>query len=330
MKRLIPVLLGLAFVVSCTTDFELEAEWKDIPIVYAFLSIQDTAHYVRVQKAFLEPGGNALEIAEIADSLYYTDAVVELENTASGETFTLERVNAANEGYPKDDGVFVEAPHYLYKVSAATAGFEPGDEVRIVVNRSGVDPVTAETTIVGSIDTIDSSSPTINTWRDQTDVRFGWNTDPLNKIFDFRLIIHYSEFPGDNPSDVQEKTLEYIIDKSIINEDDADRFVEKVSGLQFFNYLGQNIPEKEGYIRFFNSMDMVVTGSGPELYEYIRVAQANTGITSAQSIPVYTNVDGGLGIFTSRYQLHRPGMRLLAEARDSLLNGRFTKHLNFK
>ena len=56
--------LGLS---ACSTDFQLEGEWSDIPVVYGFVSIQDTAHYIRVQRAFLEPGGNANEIGQLLE-----------------------------------------------------------------------------------------------------------------------------------------------------------------------------------------------------------------------------------------------------------------------
>jgi hypothetical protein len=46
------LLIPLAFT-SCETDFELNAEWKDITIVYGILNQNDTAHYIRIQKAFL-------------------------------------------------------------------------------------------------------------------------------------------------------------------------------------------------------------------------------------------------------------------------------------
>ena len=79
MKLLKPTILLLVLVMgwsACSTEVNLEAEWKDIPIVYGFLNIQDTAHYVRVQKAFLEPGGDALEIAQNSDSIYYDEVTV--------------------------------------------------------------------------------------------------------------------------------------------------------------------------------------------------------------------------------------------------------------
>ncbi|MBK8555265.1 MAG: hypothetical protein IPL65_05590 [Lewinellaceae bacterium] len=61
---------------TCSNDFEITAPWKSYPVVYAFLSAQDTAHYVRIEKAFLSPDKSALAVAQIADSLYYpVDAI---------------------------------------------------------------------------------------------------------------------------------------------------------------------------------------------------------------------------------------------------------------
>ena len=71
------------------------------------------------------------------------------------------------------------------------------------------------------------------------------------------------------------------------------------------------------------------TGAGDALYQFVRVSRANTGITSAQSIPTYSNVDGGLGIVTSRYTTVRQGIVLADEALDSLRTGIYTRNLNF-
>ena len=69
MKNFSYLLLVTLFFSACTTDFQLEGEWKDIPVVYGFISVTDTAHYVRVEKAFLEPGGDANQIAPEADAI---------------------------------------------------------------------------------------------------------------------------------------------------------------------------------------------------------------------------------------------------------------------
>jgi hypothetical protein len=331
VNRIIPVLFALALFSSCTTDFDLEAEWQSIPVAYGFFSVQDTAHYLRLEKAFLEPGGNAFQIAQIADSIYYDDVLVQVEKVESGEVFTLEEVDAAQEGYFKEEGVFATDPHILYKLSAEAAGFQPGDDVRLLIDRGdGLPIVTADTRIAGIVDSI-RTTPSINIakWLYTQNMRFGWSTDPENKIFDLRLVVKYREFLPDSQEPTL-KELEWVVDDAVINDDNDNQIFYEVSGLSFYNYLGQNIPEVDGAVRFLDVVDMYVTGAGDELFEFLRVAQANSGITSAQSIPVYTNLSEGRGIFTSRYQLYRPNIRIVNEARDSLINGIYTKHLNFR
>ena len=54
------------FLLSCKEDFDIAAEKKDIPVVYGLLSRQDTAHYIKVERAFLVPGRSAFEIAPVS------------------------------------------------------------------------------------------------------------------------------------------------------------------------------------------------------------------------------------------------------------------------
>ena len=77
MKKLLLLLPVLALILSqCSNDFDVTADWKEIPVVYAFLNPKDSAHYIRVEKAFLDPETSAYTIADIADSLYYpADAI---------------------------------------------------------------------------------------------------------------------------------------------------------------------------------------------------------------------------------------------------------------
>ena len=61
MKKL--MLLATTYMValffSCSNDFEVNADWKDIPIVYGLLDIKDSAYYIRLEKAFLPDGEDA-------------------------------------------------------------------------------------------------------------------------------------------------------------------------------------------------------------------------------------------------------------------------------
>ena len=85
------ICIGFLFT-ACDNTLVVTDKWKDIPIVWGFLSKSDTAHYIRVEKAFLDPNTSAYTIARIPDSLYYENAVVTLKRIASGQVFTLTRV----------------------------------------------------------------------------------------------------------------------------------------------------------------------------------------------------------------------------------------------
>ena len=77
-RLLVVFVVSVLFFSSCDNELKLLDEWKDIPVVYGVLSPNDTAHYIRVEKAFLDPEKSAFEVARIADSLYYPDEQIEV------------------------------------------------------------------------------------------------------------------------------------------------------------------------------------------------------------------------------------------------------------
>ncbi|MCB9288487.1 MAG: DUF4249 family protein [Lewinellaceae bacterium] len=332
-KNLIFTLLSTIFLLSsCSTDFELEAEWKDIPIVYSFLSVQDTAHYVRVEKAFLEPGGNAFEIAQVTDSIYYQNLTVELENITTGETFIMEKVDGADEGYPKEEGLFANDPNVLYKLRGDVAVLGEGDSVRLTLYRGdNVEPAIAKIQMAGKIISNMFRPPDrITRTRFNVPLDIAWTPDENTRIFDLRFNFNYQErLPG--ASGFTPKTATWVVSRSVTSPDNnnGDVIIYQAGWENFYQALATQIPEVEGAERVFSSMDLYITGAGEELYQFVRVSRANTGITSAQSTPTYSNVEGGLGIVTSRYTTVRPGIVLAEEALDSLKNGIYTRDLNF-
>lgn len=335
MNLLKPLVLLLVLVMgwsACSTEVNLEAEWKDIPIVYGFLNVQDTAHYVRVQKAFLEPGGDALQIAQISDSIYYDDIAVSLENITKGTSFPLERVNGEDEGYPKEEGIFANSPNVLYKIGAQLADLEGSDEVVLRVDRGDeLPPAVAETVVLSEIDSVTSSpANNINRWRYDQLMPVVWRPGPEAQIFDVRFIIHYREVTAGQMQEPVPKTVEWVVNRSVLRDDpNSAREKVDVSGEAFYAFLGSAIPPSQGEIRIFDYIDIIITGAGSEFRDFILVEQANTGITSAQNVPVFTNIEEGLGVFSSRYQLVRRGIRLGGEARDTLEEGMFTRDINF-
>lgn len=332
-RSLITLIALVLLTLSCSNDFELEATWKDIPVVYGFLSRQDTAHYIRVEKAFLEPGGNASQIAQIADSLYYDDKVqVQLERVSSGQTYLMQRVDGSKEGYPREDGAFATQPNVLYKIPATAINLRAGETIRLLINR-GEDkaPATAETKILDEIIPRETNplSP-VNFGYDRS-VSFAWNTDEAAQIFDLRLIIHYLESKPGNSNDFEAKELVWVLADDLLRENqDASRVTYEVEGIELYKFLAANLEPVSDRVRIFQTFDIQITGAGEELVEALRLIRINSGITSSQTIPTYTNLSEGRGIFSSRSMAIRTGLTLNSAAQDSLRDGMFTRDLNFR
>lgn len=319
---------------SCETDFQLEGEWKDIPVVYSFLSEQDTAYYIRVERAFLEPGGNAREIAQIPDSIYYgiNDATVKLERLSNGETINMERVDGRDEGYPRASGDFANEPNYLYKLKRNQLALDGGDDFRVIIERDGEEPATASSTILSEIE-IEDLLPTtgffeFGDFSKQT--RFSLRpTGDAARVFDIRLIFKYRETDPDNPGSFLSKEITWVIAQSITREPNLSTQSVVVANESFYRFLEAELDPLPNGTRKFDGLHVQVSGAGEEIEEYLLISNANIGITSAQSIPVYSNVDNGVGIVSSRYQVTSDEFGLGSLSRDSLYLSSITRDLNF-
>ena len=77
MKNLIlslSLLACLAMFNACSTDVELYADYKDIPVIYGLIDAEQDTNYVRINRAFSGSNDNPInanEVALIADSCNY-------------------------------------------------------------------------------------------------------------------------------------------------------------------------------------------------------------------------------------------------------------------
>lgn len=326
MKFFWCLLVGL-FLSACGNEIDLNADWKDIPIVYGLLSASDTAQYIRVEKAFLDPQKAAGEIALIPDSIYYKNLKVSLLNMNTNETIMLQEVDGKNEGLVREDGAFATEPNTLYKLSSKEYKIKPGQKYELQIDRGeSKDLVFAETTV---IDTVIISLPGVRINFDYTSTfRVQWFpkiTINAPSIYDVSMAIRYDEVNVLDPQfPIEHKTIIWPVGKNI---DDTELLK---LGKEFYLFLGNNLEPKNGINRIFVGIDVLVDAGGEEILNYVRVGQANLGITASQEIPFYTNLSEGRGIFSSRNQKVKKGVLLSSIAMDSLVNGQFTKQLNFR
>ena len=82
-------------------------------------------------------------------------------------------------------------------------------------------------------------------------------------------------------------------------------------------------------IREFSHFDIIVEGGGEEILDYRRIARANSGLTGAQELPLYSNISEGIGVFSSKYNAKYENFGIRPETRDSLAQSPIMRGLNF-
>ena len=127
-KFLLLLIASCIYILSCSNDLDLNAPYKNIPIVYGVLSNKDTNHYIRIQKAYNNPEGDATQFAQVIDSIYYKDEDILVQLVDKNlKTWTLRRVDGNLEGYKRESGVFASSPNYLYKIKGDSLRLDGGE-----------------------------------------------------------------------------------------------------------------------------------------------------------------------------------------------------------
>lgn len=333
MKKSI-ILVGILTMLisySCSNDFDLIEDWEDIPVVYGLLSRADTAHYIRVEKAFVDPSTSALDLAQIPDSLYYESIGVSVEHVNSGTIYQLEKVDGNLEGYQREEGIFANAPNYLYKFKLPTnEKLVGGTTYKLSLNRGDNLPEVTATTIV--VDDLSIAQPT-ETLKFEADrsTNFRWATGGSAVFFDLTLRLNYLENSVDNPNIFLEKELLWSVAKNIPKDPNQNfGFYSLDDGNDFFKFIAFELRDAGNLIRDFKNIDVIVNGGDQNLNDYINIGQANIGITSAQEIPTFTNLSEGIGIFGSKNTSILEEITLNTVTEDSLRSGIYTQFLNFQ
>jgi len=330
------ILVSLVFTNSCSNELNLTAEPRDIPIVYGVLAANSPVHFIRVERAFVDPDIGPLILAQEPDSLYYENATVEILNLDTDQRFRLDRVDATLEGFPRENGIFATDPNIIYRISSSQMPLEGGENLQLQINRGeNFELITADTKIIPSMEITRPVMPTIRGWTNDVQQRISWkpNSDDT-RIFDIEIRFNYDERVNTPGSPTESKTISWfpLKNRGISDtERGATQLSNEISGGAFYQFVGSAIDNSEPAIRAARGIDIVVHGGGTEIERFFTITLANTGITSSQDVPSFTNISsGGQGIFSSRSTGIFRNIQLELDARDSLLFGRFTGDLNFQ
>ena len=318
---------------GCSTDFDLNADFQETPVIYALFDASEATHYVRVNRAFLSDQTDAITLAADPEAIYYGEelaaTVIELSNGNVINTFPLERIDGDTIGIEKDTtGIFASLPNILYRFSA-TLNPDHQYRVRVVNNETGLEAF-GTTEIINDFKITrpndEAIFPQYFSLNPQGVYQFSFQHAADAATYDFIIRFHYRTARYFQSGDSIQITGAYDIDWKFEKEYYAiDRITGEgitieVPGQSFYNWLADAFPPDPDIYNIIlpDSIQFLVEAGGDEIYYYQLNNNATLGITEGQATDVYTNVDNGLGLVSTRF--HKIGgiYPLSIQTKDSI------------
>ena len=304
---------------SCSTDFELNAPYETIPVVYGLLDQSKDTQFVKINRSFLGYGNN-VDYAAINDCTHfeYVVAVLEEYNEFGNliDHDTLKEFMVGN----LQPGIFYEDSQKVYYLETDNDSLKEENtyHLKVSVPDKGLN-FDAETDLIkgtwlnfkfqtilylaGSgfkVADVDLAT-TEDGYLEQT---LRWTTAERGKRYELMLRLHYTEVYNDLSE--QEKYLEWNLGRQIsVSSSGGEEMFKDVSGGSFFNFVEtqlQNYENEDQVMKRVLGMDaveIILTAGNEDLNTYMQVNEPVTGIVTER--PIFTNVNNGIGIFASKY-----------------------------
>ena len=297
ISHILLVLVALFLYTGCSTDVAINAEYKQITVVYGLLDPNDDTTYLKINKAFLGED-NALVMAQVPDSSQYAEKLdVRIfpadnpDNIIYFDTITITN---------KEDGIFYNPYQIVYY-----SPFTPEENVTY-----NMQVFVGETEISAETKTFRFTYTDITTPGCAKKIRIDNTTDPRAIIwnrkddaprYDVVVRFHYKEL-HEGQTDTVYRYFDWFKDnrKALVGEEVESYY----TGNLFYNALEAFVPyedqAKEDMVtdRFTSTVEYIVLAGGTELNTYMEVNEPSSSII--QERPEYTNLTNGIGLFSSR------------------------------
>ena len=321
-KFLLAIVLILPFLNSCKIDFSVNADWKDITIVYGLISQSDSIHYLKITKAFLGQG-NALTYAKISDSSNYRpgdlnvriDVLDENNQNIGSLPFSPDTIHTKEPG----DSIFYFPDQLVYKSNATLK--QTYTYNLVIHNNLTGNEVTAKTALVNTFSIITPDEFTRPAFMPGENSSVEWTSAKGGKRYQLVIRFHYTENPINHPDSVKSKSIDWLVFSNELSRSatGGEDMIKTISGNAFYFLLAARIPVNPDLKRTAGKLDYIFSVASDDLNTYMEVTEPSTSIV--QYRPPFTNIINGIGLFSSRFVNPVIGLRLsdntLQELRDN-------------
>jgi hypothetical protein len=341
LRRIFILILSLAGLNSCReNEFNPNLIADPTPVVYGIIHPQDSIYSVRLTKTF-NGAGSAYDMARIKDSLYFQGARVYFETRTSNGKL-VERVELV-ETVIEDrlPGIFAETPNVIYQTDASRLHIRPeyflsqGKDYNLSLNLiaeipGASVPVTAATQL-RTLPRITKPQFSFMKVYFYSEEPFGMEWMDTNDDSDFEILVRlkYRDFLYDEQRDQVASWVLTGVDVNGTSFPGGERTVYSYyfRPENFYAKLAASIgddPEVEA--RVAQNLDFIILSTNREMQFYRDIYEISDDYHGSG----YSNIQNGLGLFTTYSSAGIYNLLLGQTELDSLAKGRYTKHLRFK
>lgn len=323
MKKILYLVSVCFLLLSCQkSDFNINDDYEETPVVYAVLDASDFRHYVKVSRGFLSEG-NAFLDAENSDSTTYLESeveeiyIVEKAGDQIINTYNLTRVLLDKDPY--DDGDFVTNKVVAYYFDA---NLDENFTYHFHAKIKGVD-VYSFTELVKPFRFRNNYS-SVNfklTSTSYKDVKVEWENSLNAQRYDLSLIFNYREYYADDT--FEDKQLKDFIPSSNVS---GTEFT--YGGESILRWISNSIERNPNVVkRVYYGFGYEVSGASENLDLYLSINELD-GYN--QEKPFFTNIEGGVGLFVSKYTVTNTNIYFQKDYTAlEFVNGLYTGDLKF-
>ncbi len=287
---------------SCEEDFEINAPYQDISVIFGLIDPGEDTIFLKINKAFLGDG-NVMEMAKIEDSSSYvnglTATIEEWENGNLIKSYSLDTITVKN----KEDGIFYNPYQIIYY-----APYEPSTSrsyhLKVQVDNK---TVTAHTDLVNnfSISRPTEGQKTIKFIKGD-DSQIKWNSAKNGKRYEILIRFNYKEVLFDSPDTVYTYVDWNQGTEKSVDDEGGEEMEVAYSSDGFYTLIENEVPYTDAAMetnvkeRYSNGVDFIISVAAVDLNTYMEVNEPTNSIV--QERPEYTNISNGTGIFSSRFR----------------------------
>lgn len=297
MRKIAILFITTIFLWSCETEFEVNAAWDDVSIVYGLLEANKDTQYVKIYRGFLGEE-DALIMASHPDSVYYNPQDVQV---FINEYTPLGTLN--NKFILKDTllGEFIAVNGASPIANKAYYFNEPLNdayEYELIIAKN--DTIRALTSLVED-KLIDESDNSINFMsfinpENYGNMRLSWDFLENGIAYEVKIRFFYEEFLNvQNGYSIGIDSIEWRLHFG------TDEFELDYAGESFFSNVANQIVANDSIKRLPGDLKIIFTVAGQEFYDYYEYSQPSFSVLLEK--PEYEgNIKGGYGVFSSRIQ----------------------------